>query len=331
VAKEQEMKILVTGAAGYIGDAVIETLLAYKKTTSTVRILAVDNLMYTNAYMRPGVNFKKVDILSDEFFELLDEYKPDSIVHLAAIVGDGACQENPELTVATNEMFVKRLVEAIPETTKLVFASTCSVYGANNDLLDEESETSPLSLYAGTKLNAEAHVKKHKNHTIFRLGTLFGMSTGYARIRADLVANILTFKACENMPLTVFGGDQWRPLVHVIDVARIMATSAMHGERRLGTYILSKGNYRIIDIAEHLKKAFDRELDITITDMKFEDLRNYKVDTKKCEQPGTQPWLTPILSLEWGIQDIIKKYDKIKNPWHIEYHNARYHKEIING
>ena len=324
------MKILVTGAAGYIGDAVIDYLLGFKKVTNTLEILAVDKLMYTNAYMRPGIDFRKLDILSDEFFTLLNEYKPDSIIHLAAIVGDGACQENPELTVATNETFVERLVAAIPKETKLVFASTCSVYGANNDILDEESKTSPLSLYAGTKLNAESFVRCHDKHTIFRLGTLFGMSTGYARIRADLVANILTFKACEGMPLTVFGGDQWRPLVHVKDVAMIVARAGLIGTTGLGTYILSLDNYRIIDIADELKKAFNKELDITITDMKFEDLRNYKVDPAKSRSvPMSQ--FTPFTTLEDGIKDMIASYDKIKNPWHIEYHNARYHKEIINA
>ena len=101
---------------------------------------------------------------------------------------------------------------------RIIFLSTCSVYGAQDGLLDEESSINPLSEYASSKIQAEEYLKD-TNSVIFRLGTLFGISDEFSRIRLDLVVNILVTKALTDEKLTVFGGEQWRPLLHVNDVA----------------------------------------------------------------------------------------------------------------
>ena len=98
--------------------------------------------------------------------------------------------------------------------------STCSVYGHSNSILKESSRKKPLSLYAKTKIDAENMImKKSKDSCIFRLGTLYGQGDYYSRLRLDLVVNILTMKAVLGQKLEVFGGNQWRPLLHVRDVA----------------------------------------------------------------------------------------------------------------
>lgn len=313
------MKVLVTGGAGYIGDCVVEFLLK-----DGHEVCVVDKLLYQDKYMRPGVDFRRGDITDENFIlDVLAQENPDTVIHLAAIVGDGACAANPELTVAVNEKATEFLAKFC-KNRRLIFASTCSVYGENDGLLTEESSTKSLSLYAGTKLCAEKYVTENQNHVIFRLGTLMGMSTPFGRIRGDLVANILTFKAAEGKPLTVFGGEQWRPMIHVKDVGRLIAMSA--DKTFTGTYILSKDNYRIVDIAEEVTRS--AHVPLEVTESKFEDLRNYKVDNSKMMSVGLIPWY----SLTDAVVEMFTaaKSGRIKNLWDTSYNNAKYVKEVLN-
>lgn len=313
------MKVLLTGV-GYIGDVVVENLLLNNHD-----VTIVDSLLYTDSYMRPNCKFFRLDIRSREFEKVLYSEDWDAVIHLAGIVGDGACASNPEETVDVNEVCVDFISDNISDNTKLIFASTCSVYGANNDLLDENSPTKPLSLYAGTKLNAEEYVRRHPNHVIFRLGTLFGISAPFGRIRSDLVANILAFKACEGQKLTVFGGEQWRPMLHVRDAGRIFAEAV--DRDYTGTFILSHMNYKISDVAKTIMEVVACNGGIEITDMKFEDLRNYRVSNAKALDTGIQSRI----SLEEGIQEILFQYKlegRIKNPWLTRYNNAKFIKEL---
>lgn len=320
--------ILVTGGAGYIGDAVVRHLLHMGK-----RVVIVDNLTYGGSYMR-GIGNTSLHFINRDITEgvddLFEKFKPSAVVHLAAIVGDGACAVNPERTIEVNEKATRSIANACRRHgAKMIFASTCSVYGANNELLNEESETNPLSLYAGTKLNAEKFVKEVPDHIIFRLGTLFGLSTAHARIRCDLVVNILTYKAMQGHKLTVFGGEQWRPLLHVLDAGRIFA-EAVDSEHS-GTYILSHKNYKIIDLANEVRETCAPVLAVgmEVTESKFEDLRNYKVDTSKLENETA---LRTFIDLDTGIADMrdVMMQGRIADVWDSAFHNARYVKEASN-
>ena len=150
---------------------------------------------------------------------------------MAALVGDGACSINPELTFEINSESVKFLAENFKK--RIVFLSTCSVYGAQDGILDETSSINPLSEYASSKVQAEEYLQ-NSDAIIFRLGTLFGISDEFSRIRLDLVVNILVTKALTEGKLTVFGGEQWRPLLHVNDVANacLLYTSPSPRDKR---------------------------------------------------------------------------------------------------
>ena len=311
-------KILVTGGAGYIGDAVVQFLLDRK-----CKVVVVDNLLYGGAYTRPGMKFIYADV-SDRFItipHILEKEKPDAVIHLAAIVGDGACQIDSQRTINVNEESTKTLALLCARNNiRFVFASTCSVYGANNEVLNEDSPTSPLSLYAGTKLAAERLIQdKVPNHVILRLGTLFGMSTEHARIRCDLVANILTYLAAQNKTLNVHGGSQWRPLLHVRDAAEFFAQAALgFGD---GLYVASKRNITIIELAKIVIEQVGQG-QIRTTERRFEDLRNYKVDNTKAYDAG----FIPSISLEEGINEManVMKEGRIANVWSPQFHNAKY-------
>lgn len=315
------MRVLVTGGAGYIGDAVVEHLLREHN-----RVLVVDNLTYADEYTRPDVTFKRVDITSPDFLSYLKGERFDAIVHLAAIVGDAACNVDQNRTIDVNLKTTRALVDFVKENapdTKFIFASTCSVYGAAGELLDENSPTNPHSLYASSKLEAEDFVRELRNHVIFRLGTIFGLSSPHGRIRADLVVNVMTFMALDCRPLMVFGGDQWRPLVHVGDVGEIIAKCLDTDIN--GTFILSNKNYRIVDVAEKIVKVLGRGK-VETRDVPFEDLRNYKVDVQKLFNEGFYPHRT----LEDGVLELAQFFEsgRVKDPWHSKYHNYRFLQEI---
>lgn len=322
--------ILVTGGAGYIGDAAVGYLL---DTGHIVTVL--DNLMYGNSYMRrhDNLSFIRGDITDRQLMsELVPKF--DSVLHLAAIVGDGACATNPEKTIGVNRNATEHIATMCQlYNVRLVFASTCSVYGANNDYLDEDSPVNPLSLYAGTKLQAENAVRNVPKHYIFRLGTLFGLSGDHARLRCDLVANILTYKACLGEKLTVFGGEQYRPLLHVKDAGELMAFAAIREQREddkggFGTYILARANYTILELANTILGACNiPDSQLSVTDIPFEDQRNYKVAK---DRRGSF-WLTE-RSLFYGICEMKEALDegRIANVWDIQHHNAKYTKEVLS-
>jgi nucleoside-diphosphate-sugar epimerase len=210
-------------------------------------------------------------------------------------VGDGACAINPQLSVEINQNSVEWLCENYDG--RIVFTSTCSVYGAQRGILTEGSPTNPLSVYATTKLAAEKYLED-KNALVFRLGTLFGVSDLFARLRLDLVVNILTVRAAIEGKLTIFGGDQFRPLLHVKDVAKAIVDYV--DTEHTGIYNLHRQNVRIIDLAYQVRNHFP-DTYVEKTDVQFQDARNYRVSSDKiCSQFGWKP----AVSIDDGIIEI---------------------------
>lgn len=262
------MKVLIVGGAGYVG-GVVTDLLVRNKFDVTV----YDSLLYEDQYMK-DCSFILGDVRDQiKLKSLLDKF--DSVVWIAALVGDGACNIDPMLTDEINFKSVQFLSQNY--NGRIVFFSTCSVYGAQNELLNENSPVNPLSLYASTKLKAEK-VLKNNNAIIFRLGTLFGISDQFARLRMDLVVNTLTAKAFIENKINVFGGDQYRPLLHVKDAAKAICGAITSKE--VGVFNLSLDNFKIIEIANSIKAHFPT-LEILIEDIPFQDTRNYRVNNSK--------------------------------------------------
>lgn len=299
------MNVLVVGGAGYIGGAVTDLL-------PDARVY--DNLLYEHEY-RKDRDFVLGDIRDHaKLKEHLDW--ADAVIWLAAIVGDGACASNPELTQEINSDSVKWLAENFDG--RIIFPSTCSVYGAQDGLLDESSPTNPLSVYASTKLEAESFLKD-KNAMIFRLGTVFGVSDEFSRVRLDLVVNTMTAKAYTEGKLKVFGGEQWRPLIHVKNIAEAMVYSL---DRDLSATInLSSENVKIVDLGKLV--ASHTGVEIETVDIKFEDSRNYKVKSTLVGQ------IEPI-SISDGIKEILEVMPRIKDPQSPRYSNAQY-MEALHG
>lgn len=261
------MKVLIVGGAGYVGGGIVDLLSKENEVT------VYDSLIYENSY-RKNVDFIFGDIRDyKKINNILAQY--DTVIWLAALVGDGACAINPALTHEINSETVKNLAKNFKG--KIVFLSTCSVYGAQEGILDESSEVNPLSEYASSKLIAEKYLAD-SDSIIFRLGTLFGIGDKFSRIRLDLVVNILTTKAYIDKKMSVFGGEQWRPLLHVKDVANAIAHTL--DTQTNGVFNLHYKNFKIIEIANEIKNKIS-DVEIETTPLPFQDARNYQVSSDK--------------------------------------------------
>lgn len=304
------MNILVVGGAGYVGGALTDILLQGKHN-----FRVYDALLYEESY-RKQVDFVYGDIRDHD--RLLPQLKwADAVVWLAALVGDPACALNPDISVEINQESVRWLTENCDK--RIVFMSTCSVYGAQDAVLDENSPTNPLSVYAITKLNAEDYLK-NKNAIMFRLGTLFGVGDLFSRIRLDLVVNILTVKAHQQGRLSVFGGEQFRPLLHVKDAAKAIMENV--DNRHTGIFNLHKQNVRIKDLAFQVRNHFP-DIKVESTDQKVEDTRNYRVSSAKAE---TVLGFKPGHSIDDGIQEIKELLDshRLIQPDNPRYTNQQF-------
>ena len=299
------MNVLVVGGAGYVGGAVTDLL---SRTEHRVRVF--DALLYEESYRKP-VDFVCGDIRDSATLRPHLDWA-DAVVWLAALVGDPACALHPDVSVAINQEAVRILTKDFDG--RIVFLSTCSVYGAQDAVLEETSPLKPLSVYAVTKLEAERYLAS-KNALTFRLGTLFGIGDLFSRIRLDLVVNTLTVRAHCFGTVKVYGGEQFRPLLHVRDAARAIVDNLETSH--LGIFNLHRENVRIIDLAHKVREHFP-QLRIEQTSMTFEDSRNYRVSNQKALRTLG---FAPKVAIDEGIAEVKELLDTgrlkdVDNPRH---------------
>lgn len=305
-------KVLIVGGAGYIGGYTTDYLIE-----KGYDVCVFDNLIYETRYLK-DVNFIYGDIRdTDEVIRAAKDY--NVVILMAALVGDPACAVDVTLTDEINHVAIKNICQRLDKTKHVIFLSTCSVYGAQLDILDEDSPTNPLSAYASTKLLAEKYVTE-RHGTIFRLGTVYGLGDTYSRIRLDLVVNVLAMKAVFEKKIHIFGGEQWRPLICVKDIAGYLEEAIKRNIR--GTYILSEGNYTMKALGELMKDIFD-DIDFNLTDISFEDARNYRVMAKKA---GSTFNYIPLQNIRTEVLKMKKIFEehRISDINDESYHNGNF-------
>lgn len=299
-------KVLVTGGAGYIGTILVERLLksGYKVIVLDKLLFGVEPLKHFLKNPNPNLSIIIGDIQNEDDVNraLADA---DTVIHLAAIVGDTACASHSDLAVNINFSATVKLGDLCKKRKirRFVFASTCSVYGAGTkDILDEESEVNPVSLYAETRLYGERGILSLADNNfspvLLRLGTIFGLSP---RMRFDLIVNYLTKKAVREKKITIFGGNQWRPLLHVADAAAAFQHALEAPIEKVRNRIFNIGfdNLQIKDIGAIIARLVP-ETDVQVIE-KIEDKRSYRVSLEKM---ASELGFKPERTIDVGILEI---------------------------
>ncbi len=248
--------VLVTGGNGYLGSVLVEEL-----SVRGYQVIVFDNgltsLNFPSSLKNKCVSYIRGDVLDQS--DLEPALKGiDVVVHLASIVGDPACNTTPDLAWDINYLGTVRLAQACRKAgvKRFVFASTCSNYGLQvQEDMDEMAPLNPQSIYARSKIQSEHYLLSVRDETfspcILRFATLYGLSP---RMRFDLALNVMTVRAALENEVTVYGGEQWRPFLHVRDAARAIMHVLEPTSYSTSAEIYNCGsemeNYRLKDLGQ---------------------------------------------------------------------------------
>jgi len=316
-------RVVLLGAAGYVG-----SVLTHRMVESGRSVAVLDRLDFGVDSLRGILDQPNFELIRGDFRdrELVRRTiaGADVVVHIGAIVGDAACALDEPETVAVNYAAAVQVADDCRRlgVPRLLFASTCSVYGAADHVVDETSPLNPVSLYARTKIDAENRLLEMRDERfhpiILRLGTAFGWSP---RPRFDLVVNLLTAKAHFEGRAVIFNGDQWRPFVHVRDIARSFEVAMDSPVTSISGEVFNVGanrmNRRLSDLGRVLRKRFPaaRVLEETTPDR-----RDYRVNFSKIE---TRLGFRGRTSLTAGIEEMRRALESgaVADYRHGDYHN----------
>ena len=275
------MKILVTGGCGYKGSVLVPLLLADGHD-----VVSVDTQWFGNHLPEhPKLTNLCLDIRDTDAIPLAGV---EAIIHLANIANDPAVELNPTLSWEVNVLAGQQLADrAVRAGVKqFIFASSGSVYGVKDEPNVTENLTLvPISVYNKTKMVAERVFLSYKDemqvHCI-RPATVCGLSP---RMRLDVSVNMLSYQALKNGKITVFGGDQTRPNIHIQDIANVYRHFLAHPEIASGCYNAGFENISILDIAERVKSKISAEIVVSESN----DPRSYRQNSSKLVATGFQP------------------------------------------
>lgn len=321
---DREKKVLVVGGAGYLGSMLTRKLLG-----RGYRVRVLDSFIYGRKSLEDLAGNERCEVVEGDLRNIPTCVNAlegvNAVILLAAIVGDPASKVRPTETIETNVLAAQALATAakLQQISKFVYASTCSVYGVGADLLDEEAALNPVSLYARTKIASEEIILKMGDAyfapTILRMGTLYGYSH---RMRFDLVVNTMSMKSFTDKKILVFGGKQWRPLLHVEDAAEVYMRCVEADTKKVGNQIFNVGsdeqNYQIEEIAERVSTALGG-IPIHRDDSTL-DARDYRVSFAKVRETLG---FTPQASVEGAASTIFGRLEDgtVKNPAQRIYYN----------
>lgn len=287
-------KVLVTGGAGYVGSVLVPKLLArgYK-----VRVL--DTMWFGN-FLVPHANLSVIqgDVRDIDQISLDDI---DAVIHLSSVANDPCGDLDPKLTWEISALATMQLADKAVRSgiERFIYASSSSVYGIKEELqVTEDLELKPISEYNKTKMVAERVLLSYADNMavqIIRSATVCGYSP---RMRLDVSVNMLTMQALSNRKITVFGGKQVRPNIHIGDITDVYLFMLDHPEHK-GVFNAGFENISILDIAERVAEQVEAEIIVTESN----DPRSYRVNSNKLLATGFRPKKT----VNDAIREIIQQ------------------------
>ncbi|MFC1965994.1 NAD-dependent epimerase/dehydratase family protein [Chloroflexota bacterium] len=303
------MKILVTGAAGYIGSILVPILLkqGYKVT-------ALDNFMYNQSSLLDCCNDEKLAVIRGDARdkELVSGCLKDvdAVFPLACLTGAALCAKDPIGAQSTNLDAIKMILELRSRDQIIIFPNTNSGYGVGEKgtYCTEETPLRPVSLYGKLKVEAEKYILDAGNSVTFRLATVFGISP---RMRLDLLVNDFTYRAVTDRFIILFEAHFKRNYIHVRDVSKAFIHclenfAGMKGEPyNVG---LSDANLSKWELCEEIKKQVSDFYFVEAEIGEDPDKRDYIVSNAKIEGTGFKP----DVSLQMGITELVKGYQIIR-------------------
>ena len=305
------MRVLVTGACGYKG-----TVLVPKLLDSGHEVIAIDTMWFGN-YLKPHKNLtvEQIDVRDAEKIRL-DGL--DAIIHLSSIANDPCGDLDPKLTWEVSALATMQLADKAVRNgvRRFIYASSGSVYGVKEEAqVTEDLELKPISEYNKTKMVSERVLLSYRDEMIVQIirpATVCGYSP---RMRLDVSVNMLTMQALTRGRITVFGGAQTRPNIHIDDITDVYLFMLDHPECR-GIYNAGFENISIMDIARRVTAHVPAEVVVT----ESSDPRSYRVSSDKLLAAGYRPRKT----VEDAIKDIIGKYRSGRLKDEDRYYNLKW-------
>ena len=313
------MKILITGGCGYKGSVLIPLLLEKGH-----HITSIDTEWFGN-YLSPHKNLQhfKLDIRDTKSIPVEGK---DAIIHLANIANDPAVELNPTLSWEVNVLAGQQLIDKAQRCNikQFIFASSGSVYGVKDEpRVTEDLELVPISVYNKTKMVAErvflSYQDRMQVHCI-RPATVCGFSS---RMRLDVSVNMFTYQALKNGKMTVFGGNQTRPNIHINDIANIYSHFLKNPQIESGCYNAGFENISIKEIANMVSKIIPSEIIVSESN----DPRSYRQDSTKLLNTG----FVPKYSVLDAIKEIAEQYKMGNLPESDNCYTVKWMKKINLG
>ena len=310
------MRILVTGGCGYKGTVLVPKLLALGHWVHVVDTMWFGNFLQPH----PNLVVERVSVLEPERIDFEDV---EAVIHLASVANDPCGDLDPKLTWEVSALASMRLADRAVRhgVRQFIYASSGSVYGVKREeQVTEDLELNPISEYNKTKMVAERVLLSYSDLMsvqIVRPATVCGLSP---RMRLDVSVNMLTMQALTNGEITVFGGKQTRPNIHMDDITDVYLHFLDHPENT-GIYNAGFENISILEIAEMVTSEVAAKITVTESN----DPRSYRVNSDKLLATGFKPRK----SVHAAIREIIAAYNA--GELHDEpcFHNLKWMRETV--
>jgi nucleoside-diphosphate-sugar epimerase len=310
------VRIAVTGGAGYIGSVLVPLLL-----NEGHEVTVVDSFMYGQTSLLDCCDRRNLSIVKADVRDVrvLQDLVPnvDAVLPLACLTGAPICARDPWTATAVNFDAVKALAEMLSPSQRMIFPSTNSGYGVGEAGLycDEETPLRPVSLYGRLKVDLESLLLDRGTFVTFRFATLFGTSP---RMRLDLLVNDFTYRAVTDRAVVLFEPHFKRNYLHVRDAARAFVHVLQNYDTMKGRPYnvgLSEANISKMELCERIARQVPGFQVVTAEHGRDPDQRNYVVSNERIERTGFRP----AYGLDEGIAELVKGYQIVRRA---QYANA---------